>query len=272
MPLPPAATDRTCLVTGASSGIGAEIARELARRGRNVTIVARREDRLRTLADELVAAHGVRADVRTADLTDQGSRAALVDAIAADGLGIDVLVNNAGFSTSGPVASADVDREISMIRTDVEAVAALCTMVVPQMATRRTGGVLNVASTAAFQPLPGQAGYGASKAFVLSYSQALRAELRGRGVTVTVLCPGPVRTEFAEAAGFTDAEAESAMPSFMWMEPAQVAREALDGLDRGRAVVIPGPANKVTAWSGHLVPRSVLLPVLARQHPALKRT
>jgi len=270
MALPPAATDRTCLITGASSGIGAEFARELARRGRNVTLVARREDRLRALADELRAEHSVRADVLPADLTDAASRSALASAVDELGLAVDVLVNNAGFSTTGPVHKSDVEREIAMIRTDVEAVAAMCSTFLPGMVERGSGGVLNVASTAAFQPLPGQAGYGAAKAFVLSYSQAVRAELRGTGVSVTVLCPGPVRTEFAEAAGFTDAEAESALPGFMWVDATDVAREAVDGLDTGRAIVIPGTANKVSAVSGHLVPRSLLLPLLAKQHPALR--
>jgi short-subunit dehydrogenase len=270
MALPPAATDRTCLVTGASSGIGVEIARELARRGRNLTLVARREDRLRALADELTAAHGVRADVVAADLTDRASRDALATAVDELGLAVDVLVNNAGFSTTGPVHRSDVEREVAMIRTDVEAVAALCSTFLPGMVERGSGAVLNVASTAAFQPLPGQAGYAAAKAFVLSYSQAVRTELRGTGVTVTVLCPGPVRTEFAEAAGFDGADADGALPGFMWVDAADVAREAVDGLDAGRAIVIPGTANKVSALSGHLAPRSLLLPLLARQHPALR--
>src|SRR5581483_4829695 len=149
----------------------------------------------------------------------------------------------AGFSTTGPVAAADRDRELAMVRTDVEAVVDLCTRFVPGMVERRAGGVLNVASTAAFQPLPGQAAYGASKAFVLSYSQALRAELGGTGVTVTALCPGPVDTEFVDAANFTQAEAEGALPKFLWLSAEEVARQAVTGLERGRSVVIPGAAN-----------------------------
>jgi hypothetical protein len=138
------------------------------------------------------------------------------------------------------------------------------------MAERRSGSILNVASTAAFQPLPGQAGYAASKAFVLSYSHALRGELAGSGVGVTVLCPGPVETGFAEAAGFTAEEAEGALPKFMWVSAAEVARQAVDGLAADRAVVIPGLANKATAASAWLTPRRLLVPVLARMHPALK--
>jgi short-subunit dehydrogenase len=186
------------------------------------------------------------------------------------GLAVDVLVNNAGFSTMGPVHRSDPSREIAMIRTDVEAVAHLCSLFLPGMVDRHGGAVLNVASTAAFQPLPGQAGYAASKAFVLSYSHAVRTELRGTGVTMTVLCPGPVETGFAEAAGIGDEQAAQSLPSFMWVSAEAVASEAVDGMDAGRAVVIPGVANRVSAIGGHLTPRRFLLPILARQHPALR--
>ncbi len=156
------------------------------------------------------------------------------------------------------------------MRTDVEAVVDLCTLFVPGMVTRHRGAVLNTASTAAFQPLPGQAAYGAAKAFVLSYGRALGAELRGTGVSVTTLCPGPVETGFAEAAGMTDAEASESLPKIMWVPAADVARAAVDGMDAGRAVVIPGTANRVTAAVAHLTPKSLILPLLASRHPALK--
>jgi hypothetical protein len=271
MSLPAASADRTCLVTGASSGIGVEIARQLAARGLGVTLVARREDRLRALADELAAAHDVRAEVVVADLTDQASRQRIADQVADRGLAVDVLVNNAGLGTTGPVHRSDPAREVAMIRTDVEAVAELCSTFVPGMVERGAGAVLNVASTAAFQPLPGQAGYGACKAFVLSYSQALRAEVARAGVTVTVLCPGPVDTEFSAAAGFSDDETAGALPRFMWLSPEAVAAAAVDGLDRGRGVVVPGMANRIGALGGRLAPRRLLLPVIARLHPALHR-
>jgi len=144
----------------------------------------------------------VRADVLRADLTDPQARAELPGRVAALDLGVDVLVNNAGWSTTGAVYAAERDDELAMVRTDVEAVVDLCTLFLPGMVERGRGAVLNVASTAAFQPIPGQAGYAASKAFVLSYSYAIGSELRGHGVTVTALCPGPVRTEFIERAGF----------------------------------------------------------------------
>jgi short-subunit dehydrogenase len=272
MGLPPPGSDRTCLVTGASSGIGVELARRLAARGLGVTLVARRVDRLQALADELSEEHGIAAHVAAADLSDHDDRKRLVSQVGELGVSVDVLVNNAGFSTTGPVHRSDVDREVAMIRTDVEAVAALCSLFVPGMVERGRGAVLNVASTAAFQPLPGQAGYGASKAFVLSYSHALRAELSRTGVSVTVLCPGPVKTEFGEAAGFDPDEADQALPKIMWRTAEEVAEAAIDGLAGGRRVVIPGAANRLTAYLAPVTPKRVLLPLLARQHPALRNS
>jgi short-subunit dehydrogenase len=269
MTLPAPDPDRTCLVTGASSGIGAQIAGRLAARGLGVTLVARNQGKLRTLADELAERHGVKAGVIVADLADEGSRTAIASELEARSLLVNVLVNNAGFTTVGPVFQSDPDQEVAMVRTDVEAVVHLCSLFLPGMVERRSGAVLNVASTAAFQPLPGQAGYGASKAFVLSYTHALRGELRGRGVTVTVLCPGPVETGFAAAAGISDEDAMAAMPKVMWVPVADVAKAAVAGMDADRAVVIPGVANRVGAAAGWLSPRSVLVPMVAKRHPAL---
>ncbi len=270
MALPSPAADSTAIVTGASSGIGREIARQLAGRGQGLTLVARREDRLRALADELSGSAGVRAGVVAADLTDAGAREGLVATVAEWGLTPTILVNAAGLSTVGAVHRSDPAAELAMIRTDVEAVVHLCSLVLPGMVAQHAGAVLNVASTAAFQPMPGQAGYAASKAFVVSYSRALRAELRGTGVTVTVLCPGPVRTEFAETAGFDAGAAESALPRFMWVEATEVARAAVEGLDEGRAQVVPGMANRAGAVLAPLAPPNLLARVLASQHPGLK--
>ena len=201
MPIAGPAPERTAVVTGASSGIGREIARKLAERGHGVTLVARREERLRALADELRGAHRVRTEVVAADMTDSDARAGVARAVEDRGLAAHVLVNAAGLSTTGAVHQADPDAEVGMLRTDVEAVAHLCTLFLPGMVDRGAGAVLNVASTAAFQPLPGQAGYSAAKAFVLAYSQAVRAELKGTGVSVTVLCPGPSRPSSPRAPG-----------------------------------------------------------------------
>ena len=270
MTLPAPHPDRTCLVTGASSGIGAEIARLLAGRGHGVTVVARSRDKLEALADELGSRFGVRVEVMVADLTDEGSRAELPVAVQDRGLQVNVLVNNAGLTTMGPVFRSDPAREVALVRTDVEAVVHLCTVFLPGMVERRSGAVLNVASTAAFQPLPGQAAYGASKAFVLSYTHALRGELRPTGVTATALCPGPVETGFAEAAGMTDAEAAESLPKVMWVPAAEVARQAVAGLDANKAVVIPGLTNRMASTFGWLSPRGMLVPALAKRHPSLR--
>ena len=268
MTLPAPAPDRTCVVTGASSGIGVHLARELARRGHGVTLVARREAPLTALAEELAGAHGVRTEVITVDLADQAARARLGTEVSERGLTVDVLVNNAGFSTMGPVHASDPDREVAMLRTDVEAVAHLCSTFLPGMVERRRGAVLNVASTAAFQPIPGQAGYGAGKAFVLSYSQAVAEEVRGHGVTVTVLCPGPVETGFAEAMGLDEEVANGSLPRFMWVPAESVAEQAVEAMDRGRGVVIPGLPNRVGARLAYLTPRRLLLPILSSRHPS----
>jgi short-subunit dehydrogenase len=264
MSLPPPGPDNTAVITGASSGIGEQFARELARRGHHVTLVARSADKLQQLADELKSTG---ADVVPADLADREVRANLLGRL---GRTPDILINNAGFSTLGPVTKTDPADEIRMLEVDVVAVADLCSRFVPGMVARKRGAVLNVASTAAFQPLPGQAGYAAAKSFVLSYTQSLAGELRGTGVTATVLCPGPVDTNFADTAGFTPEAAAAAVPSFMWESAEVVARFGIDGLARGRMVVIPGMANRIAARFAWLSPRSVLVPLLASRHPGLR--
>ena len=256
MAIPDPSKDSAALVTGASSGIGADIARSLAQRGHNVVLVARREDRLATLAKELADAHGVRAEVVAVDLQAKSGRKAMLKAIEALGLRVDVLVNNAGFGSAGLFQRLDGEREAELVRLNCEVVVALCGTYVPAMVQRGAGAVLNVASTAAFQPLPTQATYSASKAFVLTFTQALAADLHGTGVTATVLCPGPVKTEFAEVGGV---ELESVMPGFAWVDSPDVAEAAVKGLERGKGVVIPGLVNKAGAVGGQFTPRSLLL-------------
>ena len=270
MTLPEPAPDRACLVTGASSGIGAEIARDLVRRGHTVVLVARSRDRLESLAAELRAAGGT-AHVLPTDLGDRPARAALPDRVSDLGLVVDVLVNNAGWSTLGPAHEADPEEELAMIELDVAAVVDLCTRFLPGMVARGRGGVLNVASTAAFQPLPGQASYGGAKAFVLSYTQSLAGELHGTGVTATCLCPGPVATGFGERAGFTPGEFDKSLPPVMWVSAADVARCGVDALDKGRLSAIPGLANQVAARFSQVAPRRALVAILRRAHPALNR-
>src|SRR3954466_15000711 len=264
MALPPPSPDSTCVITGASAGIGAEFARELSRRGYGVTLVARREDRLRELAAEL----GSGAEVAACDVTDADARRALAASLEARGVEVGIVVNNAGFSTSGPFANSDRDRELDMVRTNIEAVVDFCALFVPGMVERGQGGVLNLASTASFQPLPMQAGYAATKAFVLSFTESLHTELKPENVSVTALCPGPVKTEFVEVANLQDAE--GSLPGFLWDSPEAVAQAGIRGLDKGKRVVIPGTMNRVGAVGGHLAPRSLLLRVVSRGHPASK--
>jgi short-subunit dehydrogenase len=271
MALPVPTPDNTVVITGASAGIGAELARQLATRNYNLVLVARRAARLTELAEELRLSHGIHADIEMCDLADAAARGELVARLLAGERHVAGVCNNAGLGTVTTLLKSDPERERQVVRLNVEAVHHLTGAFLRSMVDRGAGAILNVASTAAFQPMPGQAGYAASKAFVLSYSQAVRAELKGTGVSVTVLCPGPVDTEFAESAGFEGTEAEAALPRFMWLPAEAVATAAVDGLDRGRAVVIPGVANHLGALGGRFAPRSVLLPIIARQHPGLRR-
>jgi uncharacterized protein len=259
----PSPTDaRTALVTGASAGIGAEIARELARRGHGVTLVARRRDRLEELADELGDEHGVRAEVLPCDLTDPDARAGLPGRVEALGLHVGVLVNNAGFGTAGPFHKADVDREVQQVRILVEAVVDLTGRFVGGMVERGCGAILNVASTAGYQPLPNMAGYSAAKAWARSFTGALHEELRPRGIAVTALCPGPVETEFFDVAGETPID--SFVPKLAWVDADHVARTAVEALDRNKVEVVPGYAMSAIVNTAKLVPRDAALPFLGR--------
>lgn len=252
----------TALVTGASSGIGAAIAEQLAARGHHLTIVARREDRLDELAARIREEHGVGVEVMPCDLADPAARDRLVGSITANGRRVSVLVNNAGFATGGDFAAIDTERELQQARILVEAVVHLTSAVLPAMAEVGEGAILSVASTAGFQPLPWSAGYSAAKAHTLAFSQALHQEVGGRGVTVTALCPGPVRTEFWEVAG--DQPIKQAMPAPMWLTPDAVAAAGLRGLERGRRVVVPGSLVRMSALGGRWTPHAVQLPLLAR--------
>lgn len=269
MSLPTPSPTSTAVVTGASSGIGADLARELAARGHGVTLVARREDKLRELAAEL--ADQVRVEVIAADVADPDARAGLFDEVERRGLTIDILVNNAGVGVVGAVAKAPIADEIAQVRVNVEAVIDLSSRAVQQMVPRGRGAILNVGSTAGFQPFPGQAGYAGTKAFVKTFTAGLRAELAGTGVTAAVLHPGPVRTEFLSAAGMDEREFADAFPKFLWMPSRTVAKIGIDALDSDAGEVIAGIQNVISTRLFQLLPNKVLLPLLASQHPALKR-
>jgi uncharacterized protein len=249
----------TALITGASSGIGVALAGELARRGHALTLVARRADRLRDLAAEIGGEHGVRVEWIAADLTDAAERDRIPAEVAGRGQVVELLINDAGMGTSGRFHELPIAEEIRMIRLNVEAMVALCGAFLPGMVERGSGRVLNVASVSGFMPVPQQATYSASKAFVLTFTEALTIDLHGTGVTATALCPGPVKTEFE---GIIEG-----LPSGLFLEPARVAREAIDALEQGRLSVVPGAMNKVNAVSGRYAPRRVFLPLARRFWP-----
>jgi uncharacterized protein len=269
MPLPPPSPSSTAVVTGASSGIGADIARELADRGHGVTLVARREDRLRDLAAEL--GKNVRVEVIACDVADSDARARLFDTVADRGLTVDILVNNAGIGRVGAVEKSPIADEIAQVRVNVEAVIDLTTRAVQQMVPRGRGAILNVGSTAGYHPFPGQSGYGGTKAFVKVYTEGVRAELAGTGVTVAMLAPGPVRTEFLQAAGMDEKKFAAAFPKFLWMPSRDVARIGVEALEHDRGSVIAGMRNRLATRLLQAIPRPMLVKTLASQHPALRR-
>ena len=262
MGLPEPSVSGTALVTGASSGIGAEVARQLASRGHSLVLVARREERLRSLATELSSENDVQAEVIAADLGDEAERDRLESELSGRGRGVEVLVNNAGFGHQADFARSPRERMVEMVRLNVEAVVDLTSRFVAPMAARGRGSVINIASLGAFQPLPGSAVYGASKAFVLSFSEAIRTELRGSGVSVTAVCPGPVRTEFMAVAEFPGVEDRT--PGIVWTSADDVARQAVEGAEHDKRVVVPGLLNRAGAIAGQHSPRAVALPLIGR--------
>ncbi|OZC75161.1 oxidoreductase [Rhodococcus sp. 06-462-5] len=245
------------LVTGASSGIGAEFARALAARGSDLVLVARREDRLTALAKELEQEHGIRCRTVAWDLSEEASGRRLREIVPEQ---IDLVVNNAGFAVQGTFADGDADDFERLIAVDIRAVVDICSAFLPDMIDRRDGTIVNVASTTAFQPVPSLAVYAAAKAFVLSFSQSLWYESTQNGVRVFALNPGPTRTEFFDVIG------DSAAATGTYQTPNEVVATALRALDakRSRPQVISGRRNTVQAIAAGLVPARVLLPALAR--------
>ena len=262
MPLPPPDSATTALVTGASSGIGLELARGLARRGHGVTLVARREERLRELATELSNDHGVRAEVIAADLADPAERDRIARELDERGLTVEILANNAGFGIYEPFTVSDRERELQQVRLLVEAVVDLDSRYIPPMVQRGRGAVLNVSSTAGFQALPGNGTYAAAKAYVLLHTEALHEELRDTGVTATALCPGPVKSEFQETSKPVFADK---MPKFAWRDAERVAEDGLEALEAGKRSVVPGGMTpKAMFAANRLAPARLALPVARR--------
>jgi uncharacterized protein len=252
------------LVTGASSGIGHELARVLAREGHDLVLVARRETQLRALAAELVDAHGAHSTVLAVDLAAPSGAARVGAEVEAAGLEVDVLVNNAGFGVLGPFSETDGAAELALLAVNVVALTELTKTFLPGMVERRRGRVLNVASTAAWSPGPGMAVYHASKAYVLSFSEALAAELRGTGVTSTALCPGVVLTGWQAAAGVSADEPILRSPGVT--TAAFVAEAGFAAMLRGDAVVVPGLLNQIAVRARHQPPLRALLWGIERVH------
>ncbi|HZU66538.1 MAG TPA: SDR family oxidoreductase [Ktedonobacteraceae bacterium] len=241
---------KTALITGASSGIGTAFARILAAKGMHVILVARSEDKLRELANEIMGQFGVRAEVIAIDLGREGAAQDVYEEVQRRGLNVDLLINNAGFATHGRFETLDATRDHDEIMLNVIALVDLTHVFVPSMVSLREGAIINVASTAAFQPLPYMAVYGATKAFVVSFSVALAQEYRRRGIRVIVLCPGATATNFFNVVGTEDAAVGRKRT------PQQVVTTALRALERGRSIAVDGRMNALLAALARLVPMS----------------
>ncbi|MFE4456475.1 SDR family NAD(P)-dependent oxidoreductase [Nocardia tengchongensis] len=266
MSLPEPTSGTRAVVTGASSGIGVALAEGLAQHGYSLILVARREDRLRELADRLRARHGVAAEIRAVDLSDRGARGKLCDELAERDIA--VLCNNAGFATYGDLAGANPARERQQVELNAVALHDLTLAVLPGMVERGTGAILITGSTAGNQPGPNNATYAASKAFANTLSESLHGELAGTGVTCTLLAPGPVRTEYAEAAEVPNLD--RLVPGPLWVSAEQAAAEAISGMAAGRRRVVPGVFAKVQTVGGQYTPRGLVGPILRTVYRKVK--
>jgi hypothetical protein len=246
---------KTALVTGASSGIGLDLAKRFATEGYDVALVARSKGKLEEVAAAIEAEHKVRAHVVTADLAQPKAAEALVAQLDERGIEVDVLVNNAGYALYGAFAETDLGDELNMIQVNIVALTHLTKLIVRKMIARKDGRILNVASTAAFQPGPLMAVYYATKSYVLSFSEALANELTGTGVTVTALCPGPTRTGFQARAQMEESKLVRGKEI---MTAEEVARTGYAGLMKGKTVVIPGMSNKMLANAVRFLPRNTV--------------
>ena len=250
----------TVLITGASAGIGSELARLFAADKHRLILVARRQEKLALLAEELQRSYGVEVTVLPHDLSDPAAPQTIFDHLKENNLAVDVLVNNAGFGAVGSVAHLSLERQLSMIQVNVMALTHLTRLFLPAMIERQRGGILNVASTAAFQPGPNMAVYYATKAYVLSFSEALAEELHDTGLPVTCLAPGPTATEFGAVSGMN----ESLVFRLGVMDARAVALAGYRGFRQRKALVVPGPLNRLGAFSVRLAPRSLVRKLVKR--------
>lgn len=258
-----AETRQTALVTGASSGIGLEICRALAEQGFDLILVARSEAKLAELARELGGQSAINAKALAADLTQPGAAQQICDKLTSQGTRIDMLVNNAGFGAHGAFAALPLQHQLDMIAVNITSLTALTRLFLPDILARRQGKILNVASTAAFQPGPNMAVYYASKSYVLSFSEALAEELTGSGVSVTCLCPGPTKTAFAAGAEMEGSLLFRLLPS----DARSVARQGVAAMLAGKRLVVPGVLNKIMAFSVRVTPRPVILKIVKQLQP-----
>ncbi len=250
--------DSNALITGASSGLGREFARQLAGQARSLVLVARREQRLSELRGELTQHHpNLVVHIRETDLADLAQLKELVAWLEREKINVDLLINNAGLGDSGPFATSNLKRNEQMMLVNMVALTSLTHHLVAQMIARKRGGILNVSSSAGFLPIPGFAVYAASKAYVTSFSEALRTELRGTGVSVCALCPGPVHTEFQEVAKRPGGHPDRG-PEFVYVSVEQVVHDALAALDADRPLAIPGFAMKLGMFLVRITPMSIL--------------
>ena len=260
MPVPAPSPDARAVVTGASQNIGEALATELAARGHSLIITARREDLLNTLAERLTEKYGVTVEVRPADLADSADRSKLIDELATRN--VSILCANAGTATFGPVATLDPDVERAQVQLNAVAVHDMVLAVLPGMLERKAGGILISGSAAGNSPIPYNATYAATKAFANTFSESLRGELRKTGVHVTVLAPGPVRTELP---GPADASiVEKLVPNFLWISTEYTAKKSLDALDRNKMRIVPGVTSKAMSTASQYSPRAIVAPIVGR--------
>jgi short-subunit dehydrogenase len=247
---------KTVLITGASAGIGYELCKIFAKDGYNLVLVSRNKQRLEVIAKEMEHQHDIQAKVIPKDLSEISAPQELYDDIVSNSIDIDVLVNNAGFGINGKFTDFNADKHLELIQVNITSLTQLCSLFAKDMVKRRSGSILNVASTAAFQAGPLMSTYYASKAYVLLLSEALNIELAHEGINVSVLCPGPTRTEFADRAEMSSAK----IANVPWiMNAAEVAEIGFSGLMKGKKIIIPGLMNKLIAFSVRFTPRSVVI-------------